>query len=115
MELEDKLNSVLNDPEMMQKIAAIANSLNQQNDAPPPKDKPQQPLPNFDPAMLQRMTGMMNGMGVDKNQRALLSALAPYLSRDRLQKLENAMRAAKMAGLAASAVQRRPSHSSSGR
>jgi len=41
---------------------------------------------------------------IDKNQQALLRALSPYLSRQRIKKLENAMRAAKMAGFAASAL-----------
>lgn len=111
MDLEEKLNSVLSNPDMMQKIAAMAQSLNQQakpTDTPPTEAPKLSPMPNIDPAMLQRVSGMMNGMGVDSNQKALLAALSPYLARDRIQKLENAMRAAKMAGIAASVVQRKP-------
>ena len=36
------------------------------------------------------------------NQKALLQALAPYLSSGRIHKLEKAMRAAKLAGMASS-------------
>lgn len=104
--MEEKLNAILSDPELMQKISTMARSISPPAPPPPQAEQPAPSL-NFDPAMLQRMSGMMGGMGVDKNQRALLSALSPYLSKDRIQKLENAMRAAKMAGLAANAVQRR--------
>ena len=38
--------------------------------------------------------------GIDQNQQNLLSALSPYMSRDKVSKLENAMRAAKLARLA---------------
>ena len=37
---------------------------------------------------------------MDQEQQALLQALSPYLSHTRVEKLERAMRAAKMAGLA---------------
>ena len=39
---------------------------------------------------------------IDQNQRALLSALQPYLTQQRLQKLEKAMRSARLAGAASS-------------
>ena len=112
--MEDKLGAILNNPDLMQKITAMAQSLSPTVSQPAAKEPPQAPGIGIDPAALQRIAGMMGSMGVDKHQRALLSALNPYLSRDRIQKLENAMRAAKMASLAANAVQRK-STSSSGR
>lgn len=96
--MEDKLNALLQDPDMMSKIQTMAQSLGlQNNQSPPPK---QESLPDFDPAMLQKLSGFARQSGVDRNQKALLSALGPYLSRDRLTKLEKAMRAAKMARMA---------------
>lgn len=99
--MEDKLNAILKDPNMMRQLQSMAQSLGlqapQKADPPPPKNDN---FPDFDPAMLQKLSGFAQQSGVDRNQKALLSALGPYLSRERLTKLEKAMRAAKMARLA---------------
>ena len=113
--MEDKIGSILGNPEMMQKIMAMAQSLSAQQSTPTeqPKDPPREPqkdapkqslLPDLDPALLQRFAGLARQSGVDKDQQTLLRALNPYLGRDRLRRLENAMRAAKMARLAAAAL-----------
>lgn len=97
-ELNDKLNSILGNPQMMQQIMSLAQSVNKPEPPAPPPPKPQDaPL---DPAMLTRLTGLMQRGSIDKNQKLLLQALAPYLSSEKIQKLERAMRAAKMAGIA---------------
>ena len=99
--LEDQLSAVLNNPQMMQQIMAMA-----QNFAPPPQESPPPPpvqeptLPSFDPAMLQKLSGLMGSGGADQNQQHLLRALGPYISSHRLAKLEKAMQAARMAQLA---------------
>ena len=100
--MEEKLNSILSNPQMMSQIMAMAQSFGSQpaeetSPAPPPE-----PTFNFDPGLLQKVVGMAQQTGVDKNQQALLQALIPYLSRERITRLENAMRAAKIAGLATS-------------
>ena len=56
------------------------------------------------PNMLSRMASLMQRGSIDKNQQALLRALRPYLSRQKLEKLERAMHAAKMAGIASEMV-----------
>lgn len=100
--LEEKLNGLLADPAAMQKLMAMAKSLSasmpQENNSGPVSNE--FPLP--DPAMLQKLTGLMGQSGIDSQQKNLLHALQPYLSNHRLQKLEHAMQAAKMARLAAS-------------
>ena len=53
-----------------------------------------------DPAMLQKLSGMLQAGRVDQEQQELLHALSPFLSQSRIGKLERAMRAAKMAGIA---------------
>ena len=50
--------------------------------------------------MIQKLSGLAGQSNIDKNQRTLLTALSPYLSRERIYKLEKAMRAAKMANMA---------------
>ncbi len=104
-EMEEKLGSILNNPQLMQQIIGMAQALGasqQQNDQPKPQQEtpPTPSLPNLDPRMLQNIAGIARQGGVDANQQALLKALSPYLSRDRVSKLERAMRAAKMAGAA---------------
>lgn len=97
-EMEQKLGAVLGNPELMQKIMAMAQSLGQP--AQPPQEPPQAPEMDF--AMLQRLSDLARQSGIDSQQRALLTALKPYLSGERVSKLEKAMRAAKLAKLASS-------------
>ena len=104
--MEDKIGSILQNPEMMQKIMAMAQSLNAA--APPQEKQPekpaQSPMPDIDIGMLQKISGLAKQGSIDNQQQALLRALNPYLSRQRIQKLENAMRAARMAKIAASVL-----------
>ena len=46
---------------------------------------------------MQKLAGLTRQSGIDQNQQALLRALTPYISRERRNKLEKAMRAAKIA------------------
>lgn len=94
-EMDDKLGAILNNPAMMQQIMSMAQTLGQQT--PPPQ---QEPAPSFDPAMVQKVMGLTTQTSIDSNQQALLTALNPYLPHQRLNKLEKAMRAAKLARLA---------------
>lgn len=98
-EMEDKISAVLNNPQLMQQIMTMAQSLGQ----PSPQPEPAAPTPSNslpDPALLQKLSGLATSTGVDPEQKALLSALGPYLSRERVRRLEKAMQAAKMAKLA---------------
>ena len=52
--------------------------------------------------MLAKLAGLSRQGSIDRDQQALLKALNPYLSKDRIGRLERAMRAAKMAKLAGS-------------
>jgi hypothetical protein len=103
-ELEEKLGAVLNNPQLMQQIMSMAQSLGaSQNTVSEEVKKPEAPstqLPNLDPRMLQSLAGIARQGGVDTNQQALLAALSPYLSQERVGKLERAMKAARMAGAA---------------
>lgn len=98
-EMEEKLSSVLNNPQMMQQIMSMAQTLGQSAPAPQTQPPVQEPPP-LDMAALQKIAGLAGQSGIDAQQKALLQALNPYLSRNRVTKLEKAMRAAKMARLA---------------
>jgi len=104
--MEDKIGSILQNPELMQKIMAMAQSLNSSSpQQEPPKEQQQPPsIPDIDIGTLQKLSGLAKQGSIDNQQQALLRALNPYLSRQRIKKLENAMRAAKMAKIAASVL-----------
>ena len=106
-EMEEKLGQILSNPQMMQQIMSLAQAMNAsqpQKQEPTPPPKPPQPtvpaIPDIDPNLLRSLSNMTRQGGIDQNQQALLKALSPYLSQSRVNKLERAMRAAKMAGLA---------------
>lgn len=109
--IEEKLSSILGNPEMMQRIMGLAQSLGSQESRQeaPPSAPQQAPMP--DANFLKVVSGMAKQSGIDRDQQALLRALAPYLSRHRIQKLENAMRAAKMARVAATVLVRQDGNS----
>ena len=98
-DFESKLGQILGNPEMMGKIMSMAQSFGGQE---PQQEPPQQEetVPDFDFATIQKLTGLMGKANVDSQQKALLAALSPYISHNRIQKLEKAMRAAKLAGIA---------------
>ena len=101
-ELEERLNAVLSNPQLMQQIASMAQAMGA-NSSPEQIDHKQDstvPASAFDPTMLQNMAQTIGQTGVDSNQKALLQALTPFLSGHRVQKLERAMQAAKLAGAA---------------
>lgn len=97
-EMEEKLGSILGNPQMMQQIMALAQSMGQSAPAP----QPPEPTPAIDPQLLGKLTGILSQSRVDGDQRALLNALGPYLSPRRMGKLEKAMGAARLARAASS-------------
>lgn len=99
-DFENKLGQILGNPEMMEKIMAMAQSFGGQEAPPEPEPQPEYNMPEIDFATIQKLTGLMGKAGVDSDQKALLAALSPYISGNRIQKLEKAMRAAKLAGVA---------------
>lgn len=93
-EIDQQLSAILNDPAAMQKIMSLAQSLSGAKKDPAAKE-PTPPKEN-DFTALQNISKIAVQSGIDHQQQNLLSALSPYLSREKLNKLENAMRAAKM-------------------
>jgi hypothetical protein len=104
-EIEDRLNSILSDPQMMSKIQAMAQSMNQSQES---GESPVGNFPDIDIGMLTRLSGFANNARVDNDQQNLLRALSPYLTRERIGKLERAMRAAKMAKMASGFLASQP-------
>lgn len=99
-DMQQKLDAILGNPEMMSQLMQMAQSLGSPTQ-PPPMPEPA-PIPAIDPGMLQKVLGIAQQSGIDGDQQGLLQGLSPYLSHDRIAKLEKAMRAAKLARLATS-------------
>lgn len=101
--MEDNLNAILGNPQMMQQIMSMAQAMGQ-SETPQNEPPPQNSAPGLDFSMIQKLSSIAKQSSIDKNQQNLLRALSPYLSRERIVKLEKAMRAAKLAGIASTAL-----------
>ncbi|MBQ2785332.1 MAG: hypothetical protein IJF02_02360 [Oscillospiraceae bacterium] len=107
-EMEQKINAILGNPQMMSQLMSMAQALSgpqQESAAAEPAPAPPKPtaLPaGIDLNMMQKVAGIAQRTGIDRNQQQLLKALSPYLCKERITKLEKAMRAAKIASLATS-------------
>ena len=98
-EMESKLNSILSNPQMMEQIMSMAQSM---GSAGPSNNATAMPegFGDIDLGMLQKLSGFAQGSRIDPKEDTLLHALVPYLSPERISKLEKAMRAAKLARVA---------------
>ena len=119
-EFDDKLNSILSNPDAMSQIMQLAQSLSgsgPEPSSPPPQPAPppQQPAPPFsgggdlfsslsslaggmDPKLLTRLLPLVQELGGqrDSNARALLYALRPYLKEEKQNKVERALQLARL-------------------
>ena len=117
--MEEKIGAILSNPEMMKTIMTMAQNLGQnipqqepqQTQAQPQKQSQPQQKPQLQTKsapsigkneleMISKISSLTQQTGLDRQEQTLLKALNPYLSRDRLEKLEKAMHAAKMAKFA---------------
>lgn len=102
--MEEKLGAILSNPQLMDQIRSMAQSMGLGQPEEPPREPDPPVMPELNPALLQQMMSLAGQTGIDRNQQALLSALRPYLTGQRIRKLEKAMRAAKLAGFASTAL-----------
>ena len=123
-EFDDKLNSLLSNPEAMAQIMQMAQSLSGGQAQQVPQAPPQQPSPppppppvqqaaspggnpltalsgltgGMDTAMLTKLLPLIQELGSqnDSNARQLLYALRPYLKPGRQEKIERALQLARL-------------------
>ena len=94
---EEQLNSILNDPAQMGRIADMARTLMGGGAAPAAEEAA--PPESALPAGLAEMLRSLNG-GEKSDKQALLEAMKPWLSEKRRVKMDRALRLARMARLA---------------
>lgn len=114
-DLQEQLQRVLNDPEQMKQVMAIAQSLGGNLGAAPGEAEdgtaPQEAVsPSAAPPLGGDFMGILGQLpaitGLDARQKNLLAALKPYLSPQKSQRLEEAMRIAHIAGFASDFLNR---------
>lgn len=116
-ELEEKLNSILSDPEAMAQVMNLAQSLSAQTSGTTPSDAPVPPAPDggsdvsamlsravssLDPELLRRLLPVLSQLNREESSQtaALLYALRPFLREDRRGKVERAVQLARLIHLA---------------
>lgn len=107
-EFGEKLNEILSNPDMMSKISGFAESLFGGDDGDGREsagDKKHEPDSRgedfgFDSAMFSRIASLMQRQGDKRQERALLEAMRPYLSEKRREKMDRAIRLARLASIA---------------
>ena len=108
-DFEDKLDSILNNPQAMSQIMSLAQSLGG-------SDKPSPPAPSsehaetselpIDSNMLSSIAMLFNQSGQNEDQRvALLNALRPFVKEKRYAKLDKAIQITRMARMARMALE----------
>ena len=116
-EFDDKLNSILSNPDAMAQIMQLAQSIGGNTDQQsPPSPPPPAPMPaatppaassgdllssltgGLDPKLLMQLMPLIQELGgqQDSNARQLLFALRPYLKAERQEKIERALQLARL-------------------
>ena len=103
-EFEDKLNSILSNPDLMGQIMSMAGSMTQQPPAPTPPQNPGFGSMPFDPGAMTGMMQMLKATQLEPKQRNLIQALRGFVPDDRLVRLEKAMQASLIAKFASAAM-----------
>ena len=91
-DINDKLSKILSDPESMDKVRKMAESILSE-DEPPGETPAADDLSAVDPAVLARVAGVMKKLqGGGDNRTALLTALSPLVSERRQKKIATAVK-----------------------
>ena len=102
-ELEDRINQVLSDPAQMEELSRLAQSLmgggGETAEAKAPAGGLASEL-GLDAGMLARAAKLLRDEGGANDRQGMLRAMEPWLSPRRREKLERAMKLARLSHLA---------------
>ena len=92
-EMEEKLNQILDDPDMMGRIIQMAQQISGGTSAPPPPSSPD--LSGADAQMLTKLLPLLKELQTPNSQAAnLLYDLRPYLKEEKQKKVDRAVKLA---------------------
>lgn len=119
---EEKLGQLLSNPDAMQQIMSLAQSLGgTQSPSPPfpsapPVNTVPPEVPGTNPEQLMRTIMQLTGKAkADPRQMALLQAIKPFLTAERAQTIDRAVRVAQISRMAGAALEQLGLPSQSGR
>ena len=112
--LEQQIGAILQDPQQLQKVFALAQSLGLSPPEPPAEPSPAPVAPPSFPqnapqaAVSDALGDLLQKAGqLDRRQENLLNALKPFLRPERREKIDRAMQAARISRLAGAALRSR--------
>lgn len=110
-DFEDKLESILNNPQAMSQIMSLAQSLGSSSGSPDPSST-DVPSPSsdrgvqLDPRLLTGIASLLSQYNSNDDQRvALLQALKPFVKEQRYAKLDKAIQITKLSHVARMALE----------
>ncbi len=96
-DLSEKLSGILNDPEAMRDIAALASQLGVESSGVHKEESRPDPTPPDDTAaQMMKLMPMLGTLRQEDDTTRLLDAMRPFLSEERRQKLDRAKRLIKV-------------------
>ncbi|MCI7767766.1 MAG: hypothetical protein MSJ26_07305 [Oscillospiraceae bacterium] len=96
--INDMMSSVLGDPESLQQIKELADLLKSETEGDSDNLETEKPSASeessggFDPSMLMSLMGAVSAAGNDDKNRSLILALKPYLSAERQERADKAVK-----------------------
>ena len=92
-ELQDTINKIMSDPEAMRQVQSLGEKLGITNSAPvQPPPVPQPSAENGLSSALSKLMPLMSAAKPNDETAALLNALRPFLSGEKLERLQSAQK-----------------------
>ena len=92
-ELQDTINKIMSDPEAMRQVQSLGEKLGITNVAPSqPPPAPQPSAENGLSSALSKLMPLMSAAKPNDETAALLNALRPFLSGEKLERLQSAQK-----------------------
>ena len=92
-ELQDTINQIMRDPEAMRQVQSLGEKLGLSGNAPAQPAPPSAPSGNAEMmTALSKLAPLMSSVAPNDETTALLNALKPFLSGEKLQRLQSAGR-----------------------
>ena len=97
-DIQDKINKILNDPEALKQVQSLGAQLGLSGAQAVKQPSPEPPKEEGGDVMnaLARFAPVVSGLSADDDVSRLLSALRPFLSEEKREKLDKAQRLMKL-------------------